>query len=546
MPLMMRFPFLSSLEPAVSLASRRLGIRACTGRQAQISTRQSSTAASKVEDHSNNASGKRLTLDTIRSSIVTMEYAVRGQVVVEADKIKNELANAAKSNGENKYPFDHIVYTNIGNPHSVGQMPLNWPRKVLSLVDLPRKDGVDNPNVLQLYPADAVERAIEMKDDLGGNGSGAYSHSQGAKMFRVDVATFIDERDGGVVSDPDSIFLTNGASQGISMILNALIANEKSGVLIPIPQYPLYSATIDLLGGQKVGYYLDEEQHWGLDMKELQRALDDAKADGIDVTTLVLINPGNPTGQVLTRENMHDVVKFCANNKIVLLADEVYQENVYDPDAEFVSAKRAAHETGLLEQNEIELVSFHSVSKGVWGECGRRGGYMELVGIDPAVKDQLYKLASSNLCACTDGQIMTSLMVRGPDKSSESYEIHENQKKTIIESLKKRSKIVSQGLDSIPGFSCQPAQGAMYCFPSIDMPPGAIKEAKQQNISPDTLYALSLLRKTGICVVPASGFGQREGRHGFRTTFLPSEEEMARAVDMIGKHYADFCKEFKE
>jgi len=115
------------------------------------------------------------------------------------------------------------------------------------------------------------------------------------------------------------------------------------------------------------------------------------------VVCFILINPGNPTGQVLSRENLHDVVKFCAERKLVLLADEVYMSNVYADDAEFVSAKRAAFETGLLEKDAIELVSFHSVSKGVFGECGRRGGYMELVGIDKSVKDQIYKLASSTL-----------------------------------------------------------------------------------------------------------------------------------------------------
>ena len=243
---------------------------------------------------------------------------------------------------------------------------------------------------------------------------------------------------------------------------------------------------------------------------------------------------------------MHDVVRFCSENKLVLLADEVYQENLYDDDAEFISAKRAAHETGLLEQDAIELVSFHSVSKGVWGECGRRGGYMELVGLDAKVQEQIYKLASAALCASTDGQIMTSLMVRGPDRGSESYNSHQAQKQSIFESLKRRSKIVSQGLDNIPGFSCQPAQGAMYCFPSIEMPPGALHEAKKQGITSDTLYAISLLKSTGICVVPASGFGQKEGRHGFRTTFLPSEEEMARAVEQMRAHYSDFCQEYSD
>jgi aspartate/methionine/tyrosine aminotransferase len=235
-------------------------------------------------------------MESMRPSIVAMEYAVRGQVVVEADKIKEELT---RQDGKAKYNFDHIIYTNIGNPHSVGQKPLTWPRQVLTLVDLPRKDGVDHPNVLQLYPEDAVRRANEIKEGLGGCGSGAYSHSQGAKSLRIDVANFIQQRD-GVPSNPNDIFLTNGASSAISLILKVLVANQNSGVMIPIPQYPIYSATIDLLAGKKVGYYLNEEKHWAMEVEELERALNEATASGIDVTALVLINPGNPTGQVLS------------------------------------------------------------------------------------------------------------------------------------------------------------------------------------------------------------------------------------------------------
>lgn len=320
--------------------------------------------------------------------------------------------------------------------------------------------------------------------------------------------------------------------------------HRNSGVMIPIPQYPIYSATLDLLGGQKVGYFLDEDNKWDLNMAELERSLKEAQADGVNVVGFVMINPGNPTGSVLSKKAVQDVVMFCSKHNLVLLADEVYQENVYDEDAEFYSAKRAAYDMGLLENDAIELASFHSTSKGVFGECGRRGGYMELVGFDEKVKEHLYKLASSSLCSTVSGQIMTSLMVRGPDPADESFASHEAEKAAIFESLKRRAKIVERGLNSIPGFSCQPAQGAMYSFPSVKLPLGAIEAARQQGISPDTMYAVSLLESTGICVVPASGFGQVPGRYGFRTTFLPSEEVMAKSVEAIKKHHEDFCTKY--
>jgi aspartate/methionine/tyrosine aminotransferase len=484
------------------------------------------------------AESKRLTEDTMNPNLRTMEYAVRGKVVIAADKIQDEL----KKQSSGKYPFDHIVYTNIGNPHSVGQKPLTWPRQVLALVDLPDEVGVDHPDALKLFPSDAIRRAREIKAGLE-HGSGAYSHSKGARCFREDIVKFLFQRD-GVPADPEDIFLSNGASAAISHVLQALIADSTCGVMIPIPQYPIYSATLDLLNGQKVGYSLDERNSWGLNMEELERSLQDAKNRGVNVVALVVINPGNPTGQVLSRDSLKDIVRFCSRHRLVLLSDEVYQENVYDEKAEFYSAKRAAYDTGLLDDDALELISFHSTSKGVFGECGRRGGYMECVGIDSTVKDHLYKLASSSLCSTVSGQIMVSLMCRGPEPGDESYAKHEAEKAAIFNSLKRRSQIVGKGLNSIPGFSCQPAQGSMYCFPSVQIPERAIMDAAQQGVSPDTLYAISLLERTGICVVPASGFGQEPGRYGFRTTFLPPEPEMERAVDLIRQHHDEFCRKY--
>lgn len=163
---------------------------------------------------------KRLNLDSMSQRLRGMEYAVRGRVVIEADRITDQLTL-----GEATYPFDHIVYTNIGNPHAVGQKPLTWPRQVLALADLPDDVGVDHPDVHKLFPADAIRRAKQIKQGLGGGGTGAYSHSQGAKCFRDDIAAFIQERDGGIICHPEDLFITNGASAAIEMVLQALLAD---------------------------------------------------------------------------------------------------------------------------------------------------------------------------------------------------------------------------------------------------------------------------------------------------------------------------------
>ena len=465
---------------------------------------------------------------------------------MEADRIAHELSKQKDGTSTSgiEFPFERIVYTNIGNPHAVSQRAITWPRQVLALLQLPDECGIDHPSASLMFPKDAIDRAREMKGALDGHGVGAYTHSKGARRFREDVARFIERRDmcepGSV--DAENIFLTAGASEAITMIMTALVRDRACGIMIPTPQYPLYSATLDLLGGQKVGYHLDEGSAWGLNLEELERSLADAQSRGVNVVGMVLINPGNPTGQVLSSDEVKDVVTFCSRHNIVLLSDEVYQENVYREGAKFFSARRAAHELGLIENNAIQLCSSHSVSKGVFGECGQRGGYVELVGIDEDVNEVLYKLAASKLCSSAVGQAMVSLMCRGPTIDDESHADHEEEKRAIFEGLRERGLVMSAGLDGIPGFSCQPAAGAMYCFPSVEMPPGALSASRELGYSPDTLYALDLLQTTGICVVPASGFGQKRGRYGFRTTFLSPES--AKVVDRMREHYEQFCDKY--
>jgi glutamate--glyoxylate aminotransferase len=123
------------------------------------------------------------------------------------------------------------------------------------------------------------------------------------------------------------------------MVLNALIRGPSDAVMVPVPQYPLYSASIALYNGTFEGYYLDESHGWAMDAGNLQSVVDSAKNAGRSVRGLVFINPGNPTGQCLTQGNLQELIKFAYKNKIVLLADEVYQPNIYQDEKPFVSAR---------------------------------------------------------------------------------------------------------------------------------------------------------------------------------------------------------------
>jgi aspartate/methionine/tyrosine aminotransferase len=182
-----------------------------------------------------------------------------------------------------------------------------------------------------------------------------------------------------------------------------LIRDKQDGVLVPIPQYPLYSALLTLDGGTMIKYFLKEDKKWGIDPEDIQNRIKNAIDLGIKPRAIVVINPGNPTGQVLRRESIEDIIKICYENEILLMADEVYQENTYLDDVPFISFRKVLAEMGTPYRDNVELVSMHSVSKGLMGECGFRGGYFETHNLDQFADEMLYKLKSIELCSNTVG-----------------------------------------------------------------------------------------------------------------------------------------------
>ena len=479
------------------------------------------SVGSKVSKLSTRAStSSALTVATCNPHVVKAQYAVRGKLVLRAMELEKEGRT--------------ITYCNIGNPQSLGQKPISFLRQVLAMTTYP--ELIENAPALGI-PSDAVDRA---KAYLGGapGGTGAYSHSKGIEIVRNEIADFMERRD-GIRGDPENIFCTDGASPGVKMLLQMLIRDESDGVMIPIPQYPLYSATIALCGGTQVDYYLNEQRGWAMEVEEIEAQLARAREQGINVRALAVINPGNPTGQSMTKEDIASVCQFCANENIVCLADEVYQSNIWDTSKPFFSFRAVAAEMGLLN-NGLQLASFHSVSKGFLGECGRRGGYVELSGFDEDVKDQVYKLSSVNLCSNVDGQITVGCMVNPPTEGDLSYETYAAEKSAILDSLKRRASIIVDALNGMEGVACNVSQGALYAFPSITLPPKAIARAQEVGQSPDLFYCLELLEQTGVVVVPGSGFGQQDGTFHFRTTILPSEDEISSVIEKMSSFHEQF------
>ncbi|CAI5959553.1 unnamed protein product [Closterium sp. NIES-64] len=472
------------------------------------------------------SSEKVLRTDTMNENVLKTVYAVRGELYLRAAQLQAE--------------GKEIIFTNVGNPHSLGQKPMTFPRLVLALAEAPFL--MENPETAKLFPADAIARAKKYLSFTTG-GIGAYSDSRGLAGIRKEVAEFIAKRD-GFPSDPDKIYLTDGASKGVERMLNVLIRNEKDGILCPIPQYPLYSASIALLGGTLVPYYLDESQGWGLDMAELKQSCEDARQKGTEVRCLVFINPGNPTGNCLSEENLKELVKFCVDERLVLLADEVYQENVYQDERPFLSAKKVAMSMGEPYASSLELVSFHTVSKGTFGECGQRGGYMEVFNIDEGVCQELYKMSSISLCPNLCGQLMVGLMVNPPAPGDASYEEFTEERSSRLASLRRRAHTVTEGFNSCKNVTCNFTEGAMYSFPRINLPEKALEAAKAAGKAADVFYCLRLLEVTGITAVPGSGFGQKEGTFHLRTTILPSEEKIPEMMAKFKKFNDEFMDEY--
>ncbi|KAL0966260.1 hypothetical protein UPYG_G00293080 [Umbra pygmaea] len=459
---------------------------------------------------------KVLTIDTMNPTIKKVDYAVRGPIVQRAVQIEKELREGVKK------PFTEVIKANIGDAHAMGQQPITFFRQVLALCCYPE---LLNDN---MFPEDAKNRARRILQACGGSSIGSYTASQGIDCVRQDVARYIERRDDGVTCNPDNIFLTTGASDGIVTILKLLVCGEgttRTGVLIPIPQYPLYSAALAELAAVQVNYYLNEEKCWSLDLCELERSLEEARKY-CNPKVLCVINPGNPTGQVQSRQCIEDVIRFAAKENLFLMADEVYQDNVYADGCQFHSFKKVLFELGPEYSNTVELVSFHSTSKCYMGECGFRGGYMEVINMDPEVKAQLSKLVSVRLCPPVPGQAILDLVVNPPQPGEPSYNTFIKERTATLSGLAEKAKMTEEILNTAPGIRCNPVQGAMYSFPNISLPEKAIKEAKALGQAPDMIYCMKLLEETGICLVPGSGFGQKEGTYHFRMTILPPRDKL--------------------
>lgn len=475
-----------------------------------------------------------LQLDNMNPCIKKMQYAVRGPLVLRATEIEKELEAGVKK------PFDVVIKANIGDAHAMGNKPITFIRQVLALVT--------HPPLLETgeFPEDAKDRARTILAGCKGGSVGSYSDSPGIEVIRRHVADYIEARD-GQPADWRNIILCAGASESIRGCLKLMTdqeAGRRPGVMIPIPQYPLYSASLAEYNMDQVGYYLVEERNWALDLAELEKSYEAAKETS-NIKAIVVINPGNPTGQVLTRANIEMVIKFAHEKGLFIFADEVYQHNVYADGCKFHSFKKVMMEMGA-PYSGMEVASFMTCSKGYMGECGIRGGYAEVVNMEPGVMAMLQKSISAKLCPTVIGQACMDAVVHPPREGDPSYTSWKAQVDGTLASLAERAQLVADTLNSIEGITCNTVQGAMYAFPQIHLPPRAVAAATEAGMAADAFYAFGLLEATGICIIPGSGFGQRPGTFHFRTTILAQKDLIKSMLERLGTFHDKFLAEYKD
>lgn len=384
-------------------------------------------------------------------------YDIRGPVLREANRMEEE--------------GHRIIKLNIGNPAPFG---FDAPEEIL-------QDVIHN-----------------LPDSSG------YCHSKGLFPARKAVMHYTQEKGiKGVTID--DIIIGNGVSELIVMAMQALV-NNGDEILLPAPDYPLWTAAVRLSGGTPVHYLCDEQQDW-------QPALDDIRAKISPRTrALVIINPNNPTGANYSEAFLRELLNIARENDLIVLADEIYDKILYDEEKHISIASMA---------DDLLFVTFNGLSKS-YRAAGFRSGWMIVSGARHRARDfieGLEMLASMRLCANVPSQhaIQTAL---GGYQSIDDLVLPTGR-------LGKQRDLAWQLLNEIPGVSCVKPKSALYLFPRLD--------PEMYPIEDDEAFVLDLLRQEKVLVVQGTAFNWPKPDH-FRIVFLPNPDDLRESIGRIGRY----------
>ena len=355
---------------------------------------------------------------------------------------------------------------------------------------------------LAVFGFDAPE---EIQQDMIRNlpNAAAYSDSKGIFAARKAVMHYTQQQGiQGVTLD--DIYLGNGASELIVMATNALL-NDGDELLLPAPDYPLWTAAVSLSGGTPVHYLCDENNGWMPDLNDI-RAKITPNTKGI-----VIINPNNPTGALYSDALLQSIVALAREHGLVIFADEVYDKVLYDD---------VKHTAIASLSTDVLTLTFNSLSKS-YRSCGYRAGWMVVSGDKKPARDYiegLNMLSSMRLCANVPGQWAIQTALGG----------YQSIKDLVKEGgrLRRQRDLAHQLITAIPGVTCVKPSAALYMFPRLD--------PKMYPIEDDQQFINELLQETKVLLVQGSGFNWPETDH-FRIVFLPHEDDLREVINRIAK-----------
>ena len=362
---------------------------------------------------------------------------------------------------------------------------------------------------LAVFGFDAPE---EIQQDMIRNlgNSAGYSDSKG--IFAARKAVMHETQKQGIRGVTlDDIYLGNGASELIAMSTNALL-NDGDELLLPSPDYPLWTAATSLSGGRPVHYLCDEANGWMPDLEDIKRKIT-PRTKGI-----VVINPNNPTGALYSDELLKALVSIAREHGLVILADEVYDKMLYDG---------VKHTAIASLSDDVLTLTFNSLSKS-YRSCGYRAGWLVVSGDKKPAADYiegLTMLSNMRLCANVPGQYAIQTALGGYQSINEL--VGEGGR------LRRQRDLAYALITAIPGVSCVKPQAALYMFPRLD--------PKMYPIGDDRQFFLELLQETRVMLVQGTGFNWTTPDH-FRIVFLPHEDDLREAIGRIAKFLASYRK----
>jgi alanine-synthesizing transaminase len=361
------------------------------------------------------------------------------------------------------------------------------------------KLNIGNVGVFGFDPPEEIQ--LDMIRNL--SNASAYSDSKGIFAARKAIMQYCQEKGiQGVALD--DVYTGNGVSELIVISMNALL-NDGDEVLVPSPDYPLWTAAVSLSSGTPVHYLCDEEKDWAPDLADLRKKITPR------TKAIVMINPNNPTGAIYSKEVLLELTQIARENGLILFADEIYDKMLYDAEKHISLASLST---------DVVVITFNGLSKN-YRSCGYRAGWMVVSGDKEMVRDYiegLNMLASMRLCANVPGQYAIQTALGGYQSINDL--VSEGGR------LARQRDLAWKLITDIPGVTCVKPKSALYLFPKLD--------SEMYPIADDQQFVADLLKEEKVLLVQGSGFNWAKPDH-FRVVFLPHEDVLKEAIGRLAR-----------